>query len=93
MQVACRLTGIILTMLALTACNFDADMGFVEIRTVPVAAPAVDGRYITGKAQLANGASVAHAAGTASGNCLGNVSDTASVFAVRLFTVNNRVPL
>jgi hypothetical protein len=39
MQVACRLVGIIITMLALTACNFDADMGFVEIRTVPVAAP------------------------------------------------------
>ena len=46
MQVACRLAGIILGMLALTACNFDADMGFVEIRTVPVAAPAPTALYL-----------------------------------------------
>jgi len=46
MQVACRLASIILGMLALTACNFDADMGFVEIRTVPVAAPAPTALYL-----------------------------------------------
>ena len=39
---ACRLAGASLAMFALAACNFESDVGFIEIKTVPtslVAAP------------------------------------------------------
>ena len=43
---ACRLAGAMLGMFALAACNLERDMGFVEIKTVPVAAAAPTPLYL-----------------------------------------------
>jgi len=43
---ACRLAGVMVGMFALTACNLERDMGFVEIKTVPVTAAAPSPLYL-----------------------------------------------
>jgi hypothetical protein len=43
---ACRLAGVMLGTFVLAACNFERDMGFVEIKTVPVAMVAPSPLYL-----------------------------------------------
>jgi hypothetical protein len=43
---ACRLAGAVVGMFALAACNFEGDVGFIEIKTVPVATAAPSPLYL-----------------------------------------------